>query len=295
VEYRVPSLVEPASFAPSGEILTHERFETAGAVVGEPLPATAAEFGANGRSKAFFESAISSAWQKTTQGIFDTGCWLQQAREELDRDVYNALRLPFGLRTKQRLIAIVTHPVLATHVSQLPPSWGTLYALTQIDDHDLLRTALADGRINPDLERGNVRNALGLPPKPWRRAQKKNGQDEKPLDPAAVWAAFSSTDKTAILKSEGRSGLAALLGQELLVDLVDHAIRQQLVGASTKPKPAVTLTAVLRAMLDPASVLESNAVLDCFKAKLKSLGLDLHDVSVAVRGQKTEQKKRGRR
>jgi hypothetical protein len=91
--------------------------------------------------------------------------YLLQAREELDRDVYNALRLPFGLRTRQRLIAIAIHPVLATHVSQLPPCWGTLYALTELED-DVLRAALVDGRINPRLQRNEIRTkVLLLPPK----------------------------------------------------------------------------------------------------------------------------------
>jgi hypothetical protein len=51
-------------------------------------------------------------------------------------------------------IWIAKHPVLskATHVSCLPPEWGTLYELTKLDDA-ILERALAEGRIHPDLQR----------------------------------------------------------------------------------------------------------------------------------------------
>jgi hypothetical protein len=126
--------------------LTPEVFENPGAVVDETVaPVTATtSFGQNVRTKAFFESAIDASWQKSTQGIFDTGRWLQRAREELSRNDYDALRLPFCVRTRQRLIAIAAHPILATHVSQLPPSWGTLYALAEINNYNLLRAPLAE-------------------------------------------------------------------------------------------------------------------------------------------------------
>ena len=264
--------------------LTRELFESAGVAVGGTVSsAPATPFGQNVRTKTFFEDAIAASWQKSTQGIFDTGRWLQAAREELDRDAYNALQLPFCARTRQRLVAIATHPVLATHVSRLPPSWGTLYALIENGNDALLRAALADGRIHPGLQRKDVRSALGLSPKPSRGARKKNGQAEVPLDPVTVWAAFSTSAKRAILDSEGRSGLVALMSQKLAVDLVDHLIRQEMVGASTKLKPAVILTAILRATLD--SAVDSNVVFGRFRAKLQGFGLDLHDVSVALKRQ----------
>jgi hypothetical protein len=260
--------------------LTRERFENAGVPVGDTAsPVAATEFGRNVRSKAFFESAIDASWQKSTQGIFDTGRWLQEAREELDRDVYNALRLPFCIRTRQRLIAIAAHPILATHVSQLPPSWGTLYALAEIDNHDLLRAALADGRIHPGLQRKDVRSALGLPPKPSRKARKANGEAEVPLDPIAVWKAFSTADKRAVLGHEGRAGLATLLSPKLMNDLVNHLMGLEAFGASTEAKPAVSFTAILRNAL---SVEDSAKVMGRFKAKMKSLEIEINDLSIAL-------------
>jgi hypothetical protein len=283
----------PGSDRQKGQ-LSRELFENAGIAVGEatPSPVTSVEFGANAHSKAFFESAIAAAWQKTAQGIFDTGNWVQQAREELDRAVYDALNLPFGPRTRQRLIAIATHSILATHVSQLPPSWGTLYELTRVPGNILL-AKLRDGTIKPDLERRDIRSKiLGQPP----RSSKVNGQAEAPLDPLTVWKALSPADKTAILDSEGRAGLAKLLSPDLIDDLVNHLIQQQMFGASTKAKPAVTLTAILRAALDPSSIVDSLAVLKLFKAKLLSFGLDLHAISIAINKEKGQGRgKRARR
>jgi hypothetical protein len=282
---RIVDLGARHAVSANGKQLTREPFETTGAAGGGTVsPAPTTPFGQNVHSKSFFESAIAASWQKSTQGIFDTGRWLQQAREELDPDAYNALQLPFCARTRQRLIAIAGHLILATHVSQLPPSWATLYALIENDNEVLLQAALADGRVHPGLQRKDVRSALGLPPKPLREARKKNGRAEAPLDPAALWKTFSTAAKRAILDSEGRSGLAALMSQKLVVDLVDHLIRQEMVGASTKLKPAVILTAILRATLD--SAVDSNVVFGRFKAKLQSFGLDLHDVSVALKKQK---------
>jgi hypothetical protein len=260
--------------------LSHAQFGNAGIAVSEPPPAICAPFGANNRSKSFFESTIAASWQKTAQGIFDTGNWLEQARDELDRDVYNALRLPFCVRTRNRLIAIATHPILGTHVSQLPPCWGTLHALTEIDDHDLLRAAFADGRIHPGLQRKDIRTTiLGLPPRPPKAP--------KTIDPIAAWAAFSLTDKHAILDAEGRAGLAKLLSPELMSDLAKHSIGT--LGESVDSKPAIVLTAILRNALS----IEDSGIFNPMKAKLKKLDLAINDVSVALPGGK--EGKRGRR
>jgi hypothetical protein len=173
---------------PWGTKLTKERFEAGGVkVTDEPEHTNAltdqgeseSTFGANARSKAFFEKAISVSWQKSTQGIFDTGNYLRQAREELDRDVYKALKLPFGERTRDRLIVIACHPNLQTHVSELPPHWGTLYALTEVGEN-IFKAALADGRIHPGLQRAEVRSQVQrLPPK---QRNLQNAEIDAPVD-----------------------------------------------------------------------------------------------------------------
>jgi hypothetical protein len=123
-------------------------------------------------------------------------------------------------------------------------------------------------------------------PEQPRRSRKGDGQS--PVDPAAMWELFTPASKREILAGEGRAGLAALMSPELMADLAAHSIRQDMIGASTKLKPAVTLTAILRTALDPAGG-DSGTVFERFKAKLKSLGLDLHDISIAVKA------KRGKR
>ena len=254
--------------------LTRERFEDAGVPVGDTaLPVATTEFGKNVRSKAFFESAIDASWQKSTQGIFDTGRWLQQAREELDRHVYNALRLPFSVRTRNRLIAIAAHPILWTHVSQLPPCWGTLYALAEIDNHDLLRAALADGRIHPGLQRKDIRTeVLCLPPNPPRGT-------ETPSDPIATWKTFSQADKSKILDREGRRGLAALVSPKLMRDLVMHLAALEAFDASTELDKAMSLTAILRNIL---AIENSDDLMERLRARLKKFGLEINDVSIAL-------------
>ena len=100
--------------------------------------------------------------------------------------------------------------------------------LITIVSPELIRVAIADGRINPELERKDIRRALGLPPNPPGSKRKGNGQThEKPLDAVVTWAGFSTDDKRAILESEGRVGLAKLLSPKLMRELAEHLIPLQ--------------------------------------------------------------------
>jgi hypothetical protein len=287
-------VVVPSDFPQkSNGNLNRELFEEAGITVAEAVtrsPRTAVpttEPGANARSKSFFERAIAAEWHKQVPSIIETGRWVLEAQEELDRDVFKTMRMPFSERTAQALKRIAKHPVLSNpaHHGALPACWRTLDELIrQADGNDeLLEAALANGRIRPDLQRKNIREALGLPPKPSRGGSKGSGKgDELPPDPVAIWATLKKVDKEKILGSEGRTGLAKLVPTEMMSDLADHAIRQQVVWASTKIRPAITFTAILRTALDPATT-DAGAVIARFNARLESLGLDLHDISVAVR------------
>lgn len=44
---------------------------------------------------------------------------------------------------------------IATHVSHLPASWGTLYELTKLKDEQF-QQAVQNGAINPGMERADV-------------------------------------------------------------------------------------------------------------------------------------------
>jgi hypothetical protein len=268
--------------------LTRERFERGDVPVGDApaAPGIVIPFGRNVRDRSYFEATIAGEWRKSVAAIVRIGQLLNQAHEELSQAEFNALRLPFLKRAVFAFRRIGKHPVISdpVHHGALPGCWRTLDELITVASDSLLKAAIADGRIHPDLQRKDVRQALGLPPKPTGSKRKTDSQEEEaPLDAAAVWAGFSTEDKRTILKREGRVGLAQLMSPEQLTDLVDHAIRQEMVGASARPKPAVTLTAIMRVALDPATA-GADAVIERFKVKLKSLGLDLHDVSIAVRG-----------
>jgi hypothetical protein len=150
------------------------------------------------RSKAFFEGAIAAEWRQNVEGILRVGRLLIEAKDELDRDIFGALKLPFCLRVSQMLCRIAAHPIIANanHGSSLPACWRTLYELTKVDD-DILVAALADGRIHPGLQRKDIRGEiLGLPPSGVKGA--------KPApDLATVLAAATVADMTAALADLG--------------------------------------------------------------------------------------------
>ena len=70
---------------------------------------------------------------KSVEAIIEVGRLLVKAKADLAHGEWGRLfeddLVPFGQRTADRLMAIARHPVLSnsTHVSNLPPSWGTLY------------------------------------------------------------------------------------------------------------------------------------------------------------------------
>jgi hypothetical protein len=127
---------------------------------------------------------IATAWQKGVEAILETGRLLIEAREgpnKLPHGQFEAmvkLKLPFNERTAQRLMEIARHPVIsnATHVSLLPPSWGTLYELTRVPN-EILLTKIKDGSITPKTERRDVICMRPVPPK--KSVSKKSTSIEK--------------------------------------------------------------------------------------------------------------------
>jgi hypothetical protein len=121
---------------------------------------------------------INVAWRKAVESIIETGRILLEAKEGPYRLKHGAFetmvqtKLPFNERTAQMLMKIARHPILsdAKHVSLLPPSWGTLHALTKVPD-DKLIAHIRDGTINPKLERKDVAALHGdQSPKPTKSA-----------------------------------------------------------------------------------------------------------------------------
>jgi hypothetical protein len=107
-----------------------------------------------------FVEQITTSWRGAVESIIRTGQLLVRAKAVLDHGEFGdmiASKLPFGARTAQMLMKIASHPIIGNtkHVSHLPPSWGTLHALTSFPD-DALKGLLADGTINPEIQRSEV-------------------------------------------------------------------------------------------------------------------------------------------
>jgi hypothetical protein len=114
-----------------------------------------------------FASQIATAWQKAVASIINTGKLVIEAKTVLPHGQFQKMikeKLPFGQRTAEMLMAIAVNPVLSNpkFVSQLPPSWGSLYALTQLEDHPnapenfFLEQLIKDGLINCEMRRSDV-------------------------------------------------------------------------------------------------------------------------------------------
>jgi hypothetical protein len=87
-----------------------------------------------------FAELINTAWRKGAGAFLEVGRHLIQAKEELDRDEYDALvrlRLAFDASTAKKLICIGQNRLLGAHVHLLPPCWSTLYELTKLEDEVL--------------------------------------------------------------------------------------------------------------------------------------------------------------
>ena len=113
-------------------------------------------------ARARFAEKIKAAWQESVKGILKTARLLLAAKNKLDDDEFKKLverDLGWTQRTAQRLVAIAKDRRLTTHVSLLPPSWGTLYELTRLNDEEV-GTLVQDGLLRPDLQRSELREIV---------------------------------------------------------------------------------------------------------------------------------------
>lgn len=120
----------------------------------------------NARTVEDFAAEIRGAFVKGVAAFIEVGRLLKEAKAELDHGEWGNLvkdNLPFDDRTAQRFMAIAGNPILAnpTHVSVLPPAWGTLYELSRLSEK-VLKAKIADGTIHPRMER---KDAVALEPK----------------------------------------------------------------------------------------------------------------------------------
>jgi hypothetical protein len=116
--------------------------------------------GRNTRTADEWAKSINTEWQKPAESIIKTGHILIEAKAELPHGEFEDMieeKLKFGSRTAQRLMRIAEHRIISnpTHVSHLPPSWGTLYALTELPD-EVLHEMLEDGTLHCEITRKEV-------------------------------------------------------------------------------------------------------------------------------------------
>ena len=103
---------------------------------------------------------ICSAWQRSVEGILETGRLLCEAKPDMPHGGWLQMikhELPFGENTSEILMKISRNPQItkSEQIQNLPPSWGTLYELTKLDDG---AWALAEdqGLIRPDVQRKQI-------------------------------------------------------------------------------------------------------------------------------------------
>ena len=163
-----------------------------------------------------FASAIAQCWQDSVLAIIDVGKLLLGAKAALDHGEFVPMienDLPFGRRTAHRLMAIAEHSILSngTHVSHLPPSWGTVYELTRAPD-PILRGWLTDGTIHTEMERKDVLSLLRSLRSSTRKAiASRPGKYQLILADPPWKYDFMGTDSRAIKLSTRRRAIRILL------------------------------------------------------------------------------------
>lgn len=111
-----------------------------------------------------FAQRITDAWQKAVDGILSVAQLLNEAENTLNpaevMDLYE--ELPFSISTAQKLLSIGNDKRLnnPTYRKYLPPHWTTLYEMTLLDDKTF-KTGIADGLINPAVERRTILELTG--------------------------------------------------------------------------------------------------------------------------------------
>jgi hypothetical protein len=187
------------------------------------ISATSLSQGANARSWKTFAELIAGSWQKQAGAIIETGRHLFEAKQELQRDEYAAmvgLELPFDSSVARKLLRIAASPIICApgHTAKLPPYWTIIYDLSKLDDEVLL-AAIKDGRVNPKMQRRDVRALRGQPP------------DKAPTKPATPlmlsWRASSDEVKTKALDAIGLSEILRVMSIALRRDLNNKRLKEK--------------------------------------------------------------------
>lgn len=142
------------------------------AIEGEviPPPADVATTG-SARGVDYFVDWISQSWRNSMEDMLETGRRIVEARNALEHGEFQDMvdkKLPFGIRTAQRLARIAECPHLAnaTAPSHLPHSWSVLYELIELPS-DEFSYLVDSGLVNKNTtlkEMRELKMALRNPP-----------------------------------------------------------------------------------------------------------------------------------
>lgn len=111
-----------------------------------------------------FAAAINGAWRETVDGVLRTAELYYEAHRDLGTNGWQDLlaHVPHADSTARRLVCVGRWRDGAgswVPVSMLPPSWGTLYALSRVPASEL-RSAIAAGRVHAGMERKDAEALL---------------------------------------------------------------------------------------------------------------------------------------
>jgi hypothetical protein len=110
-----------------------------------------------------YANRIGAAWRKAVESIIEAGRILIEAKEALPGRFIGFVeeRLGMSPRTAERLMAIAADTWItdSTHVSHLPPSWGTIYLISTLAVPNRERL-LEVGCIRPDMQRADIEKAI---------------------------------------------------------------------------------------------------------------------------------------
>ena len=250
----------------------------------------------NARGWKFFLDEINKTWTQAETST-NTGQLLIEAKEELERDAYNALvntKLVFDLSVAKKLIKIAENRTLGAHVHQLPPCWSTLYELSKLDD-DFLKAKLADGTIHPGMQR-RAAIALRKPEGTQQNAEDRGAEAEPATNNSsaiskldASWKACSIEQRRDFLDQLGRDGLCGAMSERLKAEFQDAMNGATIAGASESAPFAIYATDKLHCALrcaeqqhpDQEGLNQIAAALGCIAKKASAKGITRSRIVVA--------------
>jgi hypothetical protein len=256
-------------------------------------PAAFEDTTSNARSVKDFANAINHVWRKSAGDFIACGRLLGEANDELPRDAFNAMvksKLDFVSSVARKLIRIAANQTLCSPGNKLPPAWTILYQLSQLPE-DVLKAAIADGRVHPGMSRAEAAalNPKKTAAKSAAAAAVNTAVPTNSTDLNAAWTAASPGQRQALLDQLGREGLCAAMSSALMVDFRDHLIDligSQTAGAAKYSHFAIFATKKLTSAFCCAEQPEPDttrivALLNCILKNAKAKGIALSDVVIA--------------